>query len=119
MTNEEIKSVTRRSAGLPYSFAGILRAEAIILQRRRSGATVLLDKTMALLLRVAKGEYENVICSEGAVVHALNVLRMLYRDSALRFSVIPYLTDALILSIEGYTSPRSVSAYNPFTNLSD
>jgi len=43
---------------------------------------------------------------EEASVHALNVLRMLSRDAALKYVVIPYLPEALMLAVEGYTSSR-------------
>ena len=88
---------------------------------------MLLDHSMDVLMKIAQGADLSSLplhaddstekgtsqqravsgpASEVAIVHALNVLRMLFRDSALRFSVIPYLPDALILCIEGYTSER-------------
>lgn len=81
-------------------------------QHRKSGATVLIEKAMKFLLKVAgdfvfSGEQEGGgVYKEESSVHALNVLRMLSRDAALKYAIIPYLPDALMLAIEGYTSSR-------------
>jgi hypothetical protein len=53
--NDDFKSITRRSAGLPYCFCAILRAETIVLGRRRGGVKVLIAQAMQALLRIASG----------------------------------------------------------------
>ncbi|KAL6044405.1 hypothetical protein QOT17_023361, partial [Balamuthia mandrillaris] len=116
VTSTEFKSTTRRSAGLPYSFSAILRAESIVLEQRRGGSKVLVGKVVQELLALVGSKQEQgsaeqegpkkVVVDDSMKVHALNVLRMLLRDSALRFEVMPYLMDALVLCIEGYTSPN-------------
>ena len=84
----------------------------ILKYSRKSGATVLVEKAMKFLLKVAgdfvfrAAEKSGGAYREEASVHALNVLRMLSRDAALKYVVIPYLTEALMLAVEGYTSSR-------------
>ncbi|ELR25405.1 uncharacterized protein ACA1_293160 [Acanthamoeba castellanii str. Neff] len=84
--NDDFKSITRRSAGLPYCFCAILRAETIVLGRRRGGVKVLIAQAMQALLRIASGGdtrqletqdaksegVESVIGEQAHQVHALN-----------------------------------------------
>lgn len=80
---------------------------------------MLIAQAMRSLLRIACGgntkqleidqdqpenEGAKKTISEQAQIHALNVLKALFRDSALRLDVIPYLSDALIIALNGYTS---------------
>eukprot|EP01083_Nonionella_stella_P199337 731033_1 len=38
-------------------------------------------------------------------VHSLNVLRMLYKDASLRFDVMPFVAEGLVVSVGGFSSP--------------
>jgi hypothetical protein len=62
----------------------------------------------AVVCAVLKAKSEGVesVIGEQAQVHALNVLKALFRDSCLRLDVIPYLSDAIIIALNGYTSTR-------------
>jgi len=63
---------------------------------------------MCVVCAVLKAKSEGVesVIGEQAQVHALNVLKALFRDSCLRLDVIPYLSDAIIIALNGYTSTR-------------
>jgi hypothetical protein len=56
--------------------------------------------------QAVEGKSTGEAISEQAQVHALNVLKALFRDSCLRLDVIPYLSDAIIVALDGYTSTR-------------
>eukprot|EP01087_Luapelamoeba_hula_P020436 TRINITY_DN6969_c0_g1_i2.p1 TRINITY_DN6969_c0_g1~~TRINITY_DN6969_c0_g1_i2.p1 ORF type:complete len:1429 (+),score=218.47 TRINITY_DN6969_c0_g1_i2:1373-5659(+) len=132
---DAISSVSRRSAGLPYAFTAILRAEAAIAHQQRSDATLLVEKAITTLLAMAAGHAtESAVLAglelktvdtetgnevphgdnrEGGVqarkeamaVHALNVMRMLFRDSLLRTALNPYVPQVLAITLHGYSSP--------------
>ncbi|XP_009076195.1 PREDICTED: thyroid adenoma-associated protein homolog, partial [Acanthisitta chloris] len=102
---EEIKScdpsstlcATRRSAGIPFYIQALLASEP-----KKSKAD-LLKMTMKELISLAVplNESLNVIPQ----VHALNILRALYRDTRLGENIMPYVADGIKASILGFMSP--------------
>ncbi|NWY38916.1 THADA protein, partial [Sylvia atricapilla] len=102
---EEIKScdpsstlcATRRSAGIPFYIQALLASEP------KKGKTDLLKMTMKELISLAAplNESSSVIPQ----VHALNILRALYRDTRLGENIMPYVADGIKASILGFMSP--------------
>ncbi|NXY18217.1 THADA protein, partial [Atrichornis clamosus] len=102
---EEIKScdpsstlcATRRSAGIPFYIQALLASEP------KKSKTDLLKMTMKELLSLAAPLNEPL--SVIPQVHALNILRALYRDTRLGENIIPYVADGIKASILGFMSP--------------
>ncbi|XP_021508522.1 tRNA (32-2'-O)-methyltransferase regulator THADA [Meriones unguiculatus] len=102
---EEIKSsdpssklcATRRSAGIPFYIQALLASEP------KKGKMDLLKITMKELISLAL----SVDASKGIVpqVHALNILRALFRDTRLGENIVPYVADGAKAAILGFTSP--------------
>ncbi|EFC42522.1 predicted protein [Naegleria gruberi] len=88
-------SMMRRSAGLPWTFASIMKSEPTFLPRK------LLPETMQYLLNVALNQ-SNYKTSQ--VVNALNVLRFLFHDAQLGPYVQQFVEDGLIISLKGFGS---------------
>ncbi|XP_023778513.1 thyroid adenoma-associated protein isoform X1 [Cyanistes caeruleus] len=101
---EEIKScdhsstlcATRRSAGIPFYIQALLASEP-------KNRTDLLKMTMKELISLAAPLSESL--SVIPQVHALNILRALYRDTRLGENIMPYVADGIKASILGFTSP--------------
>uniref|UniRef100_A0A452J0V8 tRNA (32-2'-O)-methyltransferase regulator THADA n=1 Tax=Gopherus agassizii TaxID=38772 RepID=A0A452J0V8_9SAUR len=101
---EEIKScdpssklcATRRSAGIPFYIQALLASEP-------KNKTNLLKMTMNELvsLAVPVNESLNIIPQ----VHALNILRALFRDTRFGENIIPYIADGIQAAVLGFTSP--------------
>ncbi|XP_042531416.1 thyroid adenoma-associated protein isoform X1 [Dipodomys spectabilis] len=102
---EEIKNsdpssklcATRRSAGIPFYIQALLASEP------KKGKMDLLKITMKELLSLA-GPTEDS-WSTVPQVHALNILRALFRDTRLGENIIPYVADGAKAAILGFTSP--------------
>ncbi|NXW83716.1 THADA protein, partial [Alopecoenas beccarii] len=102
---EEIKScdpsstlcATRRSAGIPFYIQALLASEP-----KKSKAD-LLKMTMKELISLAAplNEPSSVIPQ----VHALNILRALFRDTRLGENIMPYVADGMQAAILGFMSP--------------
>ncbi|NWQ77060.1 THADA protein, partial [Columbina picui] len=102
---EEIKScdpsstlcATRRSAGIPFYIQALLASEP-----KKSKAD-LLKMTMKELIPLAAplNEPSSVIPQ----VHALNILRALFRDTRLGENIMPYVADGMQAAILGFMSP--------------
>uniref|UniRef100_A0A674I6T3 tRNA (32-2'-O)-methyltransferase regulator THADA n=1 Tax=Terrapene triunguis TaxID=2587831 RepID=A0A674I6T3_9SAUR len=102
---EEIKScdpssklcATRRSAGIPFYIQALLASEP------KKSKTNLLKMTMNELISLAApvNESPNIIPQ----VHALNILRALFRDTRFGENIIPYIADGIQAAILGFTSP--------------
>ncbi|KFQ26004.1 Thyroid adenoma-associated protein [Mesitornis unicolor] len=102
---EEIKScdpsstlcATRRSAGIPFYIQALLASEP------KKSKTDLLKMTMKELLSLAAplNESSSVIPQ----VHALNILRALFRDTRLGENIMPYVADGIQVAILGFMSP--------------
>ncbi|KAM6085586.1 tRNA (32-2'-O)-methyltransferase regulator THADA [Theristicus caerulescens] len=102
---EEIKScdpsstlcATRRSAGIPFYIQALLASEP------KKSKTDLLKTTMKELISLAAplNESSSVIPQ----VHALNILRALFRDTRLGENIMPYVADGIQAAILGFMSP--------------
>ncbi|NWV02043.1 THADA protein, partial [Upupa epops] len=102
---EEIKScdpsstlcATRRSAGIPFYIQALLASES------KKSKLDLLKMTMKELIPLAAplSESSNVIPQ----VHALNILRALFRDTRLGENIMTYVADGIQAAILGFTSP--------------
>ncbi|XP_077193802.1 tRNA (32-2'-O)-methyltransferase regulator THADA isoform X2 [Paroedura picta] len=101
---EEIKSsdptsklcATRRSAGIPFYIQALLASEP------KKGKTGLLKKTMKELIPLASPS--DIPQSTIPQVHALNILRALFKDTRLGESIIPYVAEGMQAAILGFTS---------------
>lgn len=88
---------TRRSAGIPFYI------QALLVSEPKKGRMDLLKITMKELISLA-GPTDD---SQSTVpqVHALNILRALFRDTRLGENIIPYVADGAKAAILGFTSP--------------
>ncbi|XP_014285925.1 tRNA (32-2'-O)-methyltransferase regulator THADA isoform X2 [Halyomorpha halys] len=91
LVNEKL-SATRRSAGIPFIVQGLICSEL------ESGSCKSLHRAMSSLLKIAKEG-----SSEGKL-HALNILRALYRGSSLGEAVGPYVAEGIATAINGFNS---------------
>ncbi|XP_058407325.1 thyroid adenoma-associated protein isoform X1 [Diceros bicornis minor] len=89
--------VTRRSAGIPFYIQALLASEP------KKGKMDLLKITMKELISLAEPTDDS--SSTVPQVHALNILRALYRDTRLGGNIIPYVADGAKAAILGFTSP--------------
>lgn len=105
---EEVKSsdpssklcATRRSAGIPFYIQALLSSEP------KSSSCSLLKMTMRELITLAKpSANRNTDSSTVPQVHALNILRALYRDTRLGENIIPFVSDGMQAAVLGFTSP--------------
>ncbi|XP_066234487.1 tRNA (32-2'-O)-methyltransferase regulator THADA isoform X1 [Saccopteryx leptura] len=88
---------TRRSAGIPFYIQALLASEP------KKGKMDLLKITMKELISLAGPTDDSQ--STVSQVHALNILRALYRDTRLGENIIPYVADGAKAAILGFTSP--------------
>lgn len=93
ITTENLSTTLRRSAGIPPTIISILRAEPI------SSEPVLLNKTITFLLNVAR-----TADKDDAKIHALNIMRFIFQDSMLRHDIQGFITPAMILATESFSS---------------
>lgn len=101
---EEVKSsdpssklcATRRSAGIPFYIQALLSSEP------KSSSCGLLKMTMRELIALAKPSADSSTVPQ---VHALNILRALYRDTRLGENIIPFVSDGMQAAVLGFTSP--------------
>ncbi|XP_063774402.1 tRNA (32-2'-O)-methyltransferase regulator THADA isoform X2 [Pseudophryne corroboree] len=105
---EEIKSsdpssrlcATRRSAGIPFYIQALLASEP------KNSKAGLLKMTMKELISLAMPTSD--LCGNNSTipqVHALNILRAVFRDTHLGENVIPYVGEGTRAAILGFTSP--------------
>ncbi|KAG5266714.1 hypothetical protein AALO_G00235290 [Alosa alosa] len=91
---------TRRSAGIPFYIQALLSSEP------KSSSCSLLKMTMRDLTALAKPTQGTVTdASTVPQVHALNILRALYRDTRLGENIVPFVADGLQAAVLGFTSP--------------
>ncbi|KAG9484416.1 hypothetical protein GDO78_010020 [Eleutherodactylus coqui] len=105
---EEIKSsdpssrlcATRRSAGIPFYIQALLASEP------KNSKAGLLKMTMKELISLAmpSSDLSGNNCTIPQV-HALNILRAIFRDTRLGENVIPYVGEGTQAAILGFTSP--------------
>ncbi|KAG7462646.1 hypothetical protein MATL_G00186950 [Megalops atlanticus] len=105
---EEVKSsdpssklcATRRSAGIPFYIQALLSSEP------KSSSCSLLKMTMKELTSLAMPPLNGPTdCSTVPQVHALNILRALYRDTRLGENIVPFVADGMQAAVLGFTSP--------------
>ncbi|XP_071780883.2 thyroid adenoma-associated protein [Centroberyx gerrardi] len=105
---EEVKSsdpssklcATRRSAGIPFYIQALLSSEP------KSSSCSLLKMTMRELTALAMPSADrNTDSSTVPQVHALNILRALYRDTRLGENIIPFVSEGMQAAVLGFTSP--------------
>ncbi|KAJ3196548.1 hypothetical protein HK101_008557 [Irineochytrium annulatum] len=97
-------SITRRSGGLPLGVLAILSSPS-------PSKLILLRHAMTRTFEIAKMDLtalDTVSSSELDLpqVHALNIIRQLLLDGELVNPMREYISDAYILSIKGFSSPR-------------
>ncbi|XP_037553391.1 thyroid adenoma-associated protein homolog, partial [Nematolebias whitei] len=90
---------TRRSAGIPFYIQALLSSEP------KSSSCSLLKKTMKELTVLALPSPDRTTgsCSVPQV-HALNILRALYRDARLGENIVPFVADGMKAAVLGFTS---------------
>nr|XP_023660134.1 thyroid adenoma-associated protein isoform X1 [Paramormyrops kingsleyae] len=91
---------TRRSAGIPFYIQALLSSEP------KSSSCSLLKTTMRELTALAMPP--RAATPHGSTVpqvHALNILRALYRDTRLGENVMPFVADGVQAAVLGFTSP--------------
>ncbi|XP_062851967.1 thyroid adenoma-associated protein [Trichomycterus rosablanca] len=105
---EEVKScdpssnlcATRRSAGIPFYIQALLSSEP------KSSSCSLLKMTMRELTVLAMPSHDGATDRTTVPqVHALNILRALYRDTRLGENIVPFVADGLKAAVLGFTSP--------------
>ncbi|XP_068183222.1 thyroid adenoma-associated protein [Antennarius striatus] len=91
---------TRRSAGIPFY------VQALLSSQPKSSSCSLLKTTMRELMALALPSADlNTDSSTIPQVHALNILRALYRDTRLGENIIPFVSDGMQAAVLGFTSP--------------
>ncbi|GFT74739.1 thyroid adenoma-associated protein homolog [Nephila pilipes] len=87
---------TRRSAGLPFIIQALLTSEPGI------SSSLFFKDTISSLLSMAS--IQKIEGNLDEKVHALNILRALFRDACLSDVLIPFVSEALKVSIIGFKS---------------
>ncbi|XP_031435285.1 thyroid adenoma-associated protein isoform X2 [Clupea harengus] len=91
---------TRRSAGIPFYIQALLSSEP------KLSSCSLLKMTMKELTALAMPTQGTATdASTVPQVHALNILRALYRDTRLGENIVPFVADGLQAAVLGFTSP--------------
>eukprot|EP01133_Synstelium_polycarpum_P017967 gene17967-21440_t len=103
---EQSLNVTRRSAGLPYTFTGLLAGEAT---HQKKVAGPLLHQVIQTLLTMAKGpaaEDANNLeeRSYQPQVHSINILRSIFRNKTMTNEIDAYYADAMMTIVRAYSS---------------
>ncbi|XP_053476778.1 thyroid adenoma-associated protein [Ictalurus furcatus] len=91
---------TRRSAGIPFYIQALLSSEP------KSSSCSLLKMTVRELTALAMPSHDGATDrSTVPQVHALNILRALYRDTRLGENIVPFVAEGLQAAVLGFTSP--------------
>uniref|UniRef100_A0A8C7FJR4 tRNA (32-2'-O)-methyltransferase regulator THADA n=1 Tax=Oncorhynchus kisutch TaxID=8019 RepID=A0A8C7FJR4_ONCKI len=91
---------TRRSAGIPFYIQALLSSEP------KSSSCSLLKMTMRELTALAMPSPDRATDQTTVPqVHALNILRALYRDTRLGENIIPFVSEGVQAAVLGFTSP--------------
>lgn len=105
---EEVKSsdpssklcATRRSAGIPFYIQALLSSEP------KSSSCSLLKMSMRSLTALAMpSDDRSADISTVPQVHALNILRALFRDTRLGENIVPFVAEGMQAAVLGFTSP--------------
>ncbi|KAK6183578.1 hypothetical protein SNE40_011032 [Patella caerulea] len=89
---------TRRSAGIPFYAQALLTTEPLANEQR------CFNQTMKRLLELSVCETSTSTTNNPPKVHALNILRVLFKDNKLGDFVAPYISAGLKASILGFKS---------------
>ncbi|TMS04583.1 Thyroid adenoma-associated protein [Larimichthys crocea] len=96
--SQQLKSGLALSCGNGY--------EALLSSEPKSSSCGLLKMTMRELIALAMPSIDrNTDSSTVPQVHALNILRALYRDTRLGENIIPFVSDGMQAAVLGFTSP--------------
>nr|XP_042902265.1 thyroid adenoma-associated protein homolog [Parasteatoda tepidariorum] len=87
---------TRRSAGLPFIIQAVLTSEPNLAH------SAFFKETVSNFLNIALIKSESKIANEE--IHALNILRALFRDACLSEALVPFASEALKIAITGFKS---------------
>ncbi|WAR03297.1 THADA-like protein, partial [Mya arenaria] len=90
---------TRRSAGVPFY------VQALVTTEPSSTGRQCFRQTVQELLGLALDQSAVTMDTCTGKVHALNILRALYKDSRLKDDVAPFIADGLRVAILGFKSP--------------
>jgi hypothetical protein len=116
-------SITRRSAGIPYSILAILASESSSsvtpervsidgMTEQFTLARPLMALTMHRLFDAAQQAVDDAAVQENRTdlpqVHAFNILRTLMRDARLAEGVMPWIANGFILAISSFGHPWCV-----------
>ncbi len=138
-------SITRRSAGLPFyvqvctdalvanenvvnlSNLNIHVIQAILISEPSYTSYSCLKYTLTTLLQVARSGLSNSVTtptdpapqSSPAAVHALNILRSLYRESKLGDLVVPFIPEGVMTAIDGFSASLWPVSSHTHTYTSD
>ncbi|BFZ11478.1 hypothetical protein BsWGS_14517 [Bradybaena similaris] len=94
---------TRRSAGVPFFVQAVTSTEPVATGRKCFHGVM--KELLVLALSPPSADVrDGGLESNQAQVHALNILRALYRDARLGEEVVPYIADGLKASILGFKS---------------
>ncbi|ESO99953.1 hypothetical protein LOTGIDRAFT_112768, partial [Lottia gigantea] len=89
---------TRRSAGIPFYVQALLGTEPEVNDHKS------FQKAMTILLKLSMNESSPCTTNNPPRVHALNILKVLFKDNKLGDFVSPYISDGLIAAILGFKS---------------
>ncbi|XP_062319840.1 thyroid adenoma-associated protein isoform X2 [Osmerus eperlanus] len=91
---------TRRSAGIPFYIQALLSSEP------KLSSCSLLKMTMRELTALAMpAPHRDTDHTTVPQVHALNILRALYRDTRLGENIVPFVSEGMQAAVLGFTSP--------------
>ncbi|EFA85521.1 hypothetical protein PPL_01478 [Heterostelium album PN500] len=112
---EQSLSITRRSAGLPFVFTGLLTGESTHQKNKMAGP--LLQLVITNLLKMASGNNSGLQASEVIdhdlaeqriylpQVHSINILRSIFRNKTMTNELGQYFADTMIAIVGAYSSP--------------
>ncbi|XP_071499457.1 tRNA (32-2'-O)-methyltransferase regulator THADA-like [Diadema antillarum] len=94
-SNQSMLCATRRSAGIPFAIQALVGPEPKELGKP------CFNQSMKQLLSLAQPSQQQ---DDTARVHALNILRALFRDTRLGQEVLPYVADGMKVAILGFAA---------------
>ncbi|GAM25031.1 hypothetical protein SAMD00019534_082060 [Acytostelium subglobosum LB1] len=111
---EQSLSITRRSAGLPFAFTGLLTGEST---HQKKIAGPLLQSVISQLLKLANGgddtDNKDIIEEVGAAekkvylpqVHSINILRSIFRNKTMTNELDQHFSETMMAIVRAYSSP--------------
>ncbi|XP_072031670.1 tRNA (32-2'-O)-methyltransferase regulator THADA-like [Amphiura filiformis] len=95
-SDQPMLCATRRSAGIPFAIQALLNSEPVNFSKQH------FKSVMSRLLNLALPDADSSQVSSTSQVHALNILRALYRDTHHGEDVFPYVSDGVRAAIVGF-----------------